>query len=84
MLAIFNLLPIPPLDGSSILSGLSLRVYQLYQNPQTQMIGMFLVLAVFLTGCFSFVFTICGAVAGLYVDLGSMMLGGPSVFDVIR
>ncbi|UCD74735.1 MAG: site-2 protease family protein [Phycisphaerales bacterium] len=84
VLALFNLLPIPPLDGSSILSGLSFRAYQFYQNPRAQMIGMFLVLVVFLTGCFSIVFAVCGAVAGLYVDLGSMILGGPSVFDVIR
>ena len=83
VLAIFNLLPIPPLDGSSILSGLSIRVYQFYQNPRAQMIGMFLVLVVFISGCFSFVFTLCGFVAGLYVDLGSMVLGGPSVFDII-
>ena len=47
------------------------------------MIGMFLVLVVFISGCFSFVFRLCGFVAGLYVDLGSMVLGGPSVFDII-
>ena len=84
VLAIFNLMPIPPLDGASILSGLSFRVYRFYQNPRAQMIGMFLVLVVFLSGCFNVVFYICGSLAGLYVDLWSMILGGPSVFDVIQ
>ncbi len=83
VLAAFNLLPIPPLDGSSVLSGLSFRIYQFYQRPQMQMIGMFLLLAVFFSGIFSFIFLGAGAIGGLYVDLGSGILGGPSVFDVV-
>ncbi|MHC5003150.1 MAG: site-2 protease family protein, partial [Planctomycetota bacterium] len=47
VLAAFNLLPVPPLDGSGILSGLSYRAYQLFQRPQAQMFGMFIVLAIF-------------------------------------
>jgi Zn-dependent protease len=50
VLALFNLLPIPPLDGSGILSGLSLRAYVWFQNPQTQMIGLFAVMVIFMTG----------------------------------
>ncbi len=83
VLALFNLLPMPPLDGSSILSGMSLRIYQFYQRPQSQMIGMFLLLAFLITGAFGFIFLGCGVLAGFYVDLGSAVLGGPSVFDVI-
>ena len=50
LMAAFNLLPIPPLDGSSILMGLSRRFYRLYQHPQAQMVGMFVLLAIFLSG----------------------------------
>lgn len=49
-LAALNLLPIPPLDGSDILMGLSWRFYRLFQHPQAQMIGMFIMLAIFLSG----------------------------------
>lgn len=47
LLAAFNLLPVPPLDGSTILSGLSYRAYELYQRPQAAMYGMLALLAIF-------------------------------------
>ena len=84
LLAFFNLLPIPPLDGSSILSGLSFRAYRFYQQPQAVMIGMFVLLAVF------FMTPIGGAfwggarlIAVLYVEVPGKLLGSPSLFDVI-
>lgn len=49
-LAVFNMLPIPPLDGASVLMGLSFRFYRLMQHPQAQMIGMLIFLAVFMSG----------------------------------
>lgn len=49
-LAGLNLLPIPPLDGSGILSGISFRWHQWMQNPQFVMAGFFIVLAVFISG----------------------------------
>ena len=83
VLGLFNLLPVPPLDGSSILSGLSYRCYQFFQQPQAQMFGMFIVLAILITGCGSVVFAGAGAVAGLAVNLPGALLGSPSVFDVV-
>jgi Zn-dependent protease len=47
VLAAFNLLPVPPLDGSTILAGLSYRAYELYQRPQAAMYGMLILMAVF-------------------------------------
>ena len=47
LLAIFNLLPVPPLDGSSILSGLSIRAYTWFQNPQAAMFGLVVVFVIF-------------------------------------
>lgn len=63
VLAAFNLLPIPPLDGSSILSGLSMTMYRFFQHPQSQMFGMFILLAIFISGVGSFLF-------GFAVDIG--------------
>ena len=83
ILALLNLLPVPPLDGSSILAGLSRRMYQLYQRPQAQMIGMFLIIVVFFSGCGTILFGLCHTVGGLYVDVPGSILGSPSVFDVI-
>lgn len=56
VLAVFNMLPIPPLDGSTVLGALSFRMYNLMHNPQFQMFGMFIVLALMLAGAFGFLF----------------------------
>ena len=40
ILGCMNLLPVPPLDGSHILSALSWRVSRFYSEPQVQSIGM--------------------------------------------
>lgn len=41
----FNLLPIPPLDGSTMMSSISRSYARMIQNPQAQMFGLFIVLA---------------------------------------
>jgi len=47
ILAGLNLLPVPPLDGSRILSGLSYRCYQWFENPAFRQYSFFAVLAIF-------------------------------------
>ncbi len=47
MLAAFNLLPVPPLDGSRILSGASRRLDHFFSQPAVQMYGMIVVLVIF-------------------------------------
>ena len=42
-----NLLPVPPLDGSQILMGLSYRFYVWFQSPSVVQYSFFAVLAVF-------------------------------------
>ncbi|MEE2681471.1 MAG: site-2 protease family protein [Planctomycetota bacterium] len=42
-----NLLPVPPLDGSQILMGLSYRCYVWFQNPAVRQYSFFVVLALF-------------------------------------
>lgn len=58
VLAVFNLLPIPPLDGSTILASLSNRMYNLMNRPQVVMFGMFFVLALMFTGIFGILYFI--------------------------
>jgi len=84
VLAALNLLPVPPLDGSAILSGLSWRAYRLYQNPQARMFGLFIMLAVFfMTPIGSFFFGGCQLAAMLYAQALAAVLGAPPVFDVV-
>jgi Zn-dependent protease len=68
-LAIFNMLPLPPLDGASVLSGFSMRAYRLYQNPQAQMIGMFILIVIFFSGIGGLFFGLAMSVSDGYVRL---------------
>ncbi len=83
LLAVFNMLPIPPLDGSSVLSGLSYRCYVWFQNPQAQLFGMFAVLAIFFSGIGGLIFGVLRVPALIYVEALGAILGNPSLFDVI-
>ena len=47
VLAAFNLLPVPPLDGSAILAGASRRLDRFYSQPAVQMYGMVVMLLLF-------------------------------------
>jgi Zn-dependent protease len=84
VLAFLNLLPVPPLDGSTILGGLSWRAYQLYQNPQAVMFGMFILLVIFFaTPLGDFLWFGAFRAALTYVDLAGILLGNPSLASVI-
>jgi Zn-dependent protease len=84
VLAAFNLLPVPPLDGSSILAGLSWRAYELYQRPQAAMYGLFILLAIFfVTPVGQFFWLGCSVTALLYAEVLSVGLGAPPVYDVV-
>ncbi len=45
-LAVFNLLPVPPLDGSTIVASLSRRGYELMQHPFVRQAGFIILLLV--------------------------------------
>ena len=83
LLAVFNMLPIPPLDGSNLLSGLSYRCYVWFQNPKAQIFGMFAVLAIFYSGIGGLIFGVLRIPALIYVQTFGAILGNPSLFDVI-
>lgn len=84
ILAPFNLLPIPPLDGSHILAGFSPYFRELYQRPHAQMIGLFIFIAIFfMTPMGSVLFGFgWGAAVGL-IDLAGGLAGNPPIIDVI-
>src|SRR5690606_18277613 len=67
VLMVFNLLPVPPLDGSQILIGLSFRFYRLFQNPQAMMFGMFVILAIFMSGIGGFLFEGAATLSSRYI-----------------
>ncbi len=76
VLALLNLLPIPPLDGSRILAGLSRKARELYNHPQAQLFGMFVLLAIFFTPIGDIVFDAISTGARLYVNALGALLGG--------
>lgn len=79
-LAMFNLLPLPPLDGSSILAGMWMKWYIWIQNPQFITVGFFLLLAIFLSGIGSLFFNAAIRLAAAICDAGTAVFGGPEVF----
>lgn len=77
-LALFNLLPIPPLDGSDILSGMSFTCYRWFQNPQAQQIGFFILLVIFISDIGWLIHAAAAAVSNEYiVALMRILPGGP-------
>lgn len=77
-LALFNLLPLPPLDGADVLAGLSFRFYRWFQNPQIQQIGFFILLAIFISGLAWIVQAAAQNASFLYVQAVLRVLpGGP-------
>ena len=83
-LGVFNLLPFPPLDGSSVLSSLSFRAYQLCHHPNAPLFGMVgLIVIFFVTPIGAIIQFSCVSVAILVVELPGAGLGSPSIFDVV-
>lgn len=66
-LAAFNLIPIPPLDGSTVLAGFSFRAWRFYRNPQVQMFSNFAFLALFLSGIGGLLFDLADDLSARYV-----------------
>jgi len=78
LLAGFNLLPIPPLDGSQVLMGLSWRAYRWYGNPIVRQYAFFGILALFFIfrlGTYAFLWA--NQVSLAYLGLMRLILGAP-------
>jgi Zn-dependent protease len=50
MLALFNMLPLPPFDGATVLAGFSRKFHDLIADPRVQNVTMLILLAVFVSG----------------------------------
>lgn len=83
VLALFNLLPVPPLDGANVLAGLSYRAYVLMHHPNAPMIGMFLVLVVFFSGIGGLFFSAAIMACMLAANILGSPLGNPNVMDIV-
>jgi len=69
-----NLLPIPPLDGSTILSNLFPEIGKLYAKPQAPMVGMFLMLMLVMSNAGSALFLWARNAAVAYSDFVASLL----------
>lgn len=67
VLAVFNLFPVPPLDGSRILAGFSRSFERFVDGPNAMMVGMFFLMAVFLTPLGSLIWVGADAITGAYI-----------------
>lgn len=50
LLAVFNMLPLPPFDGASVVAGFSRTYYRLMHDPRVQTAGIFIVLVALFSG----------------------------------
>ncbi len=69
LLAIFNLIPIPPLDGSRILSGL-LPSHLDASYRRLEPFGIFIVMFLFISGLFNVIWKVVGVLGGLLLGVG--------------
>ena len=77
VLMLFNLLPIPPLDGSSILTSFVPSFRYFYQTQQGQVVALLVFVGVFFFGG-NLIFGLAGDVAATGIGLVSKVLGaGP-------
>lgn len=83
VLMAFNLIPAPPLDGSSILSGLSFGWYRMMNQTNAPMIGMFIVLALMLSGMFRFLWLGASLATFRAVDALGGLVGNPLLENVL-
>ncbi len=85
VLAPFNLLPIPPLDGSRILAGFSRRARELFSHPQAALFGLFVFVAVFfMSPVGRLLFTAGWVGAAALVDGAGRLVGNPAVLPVVH
>ncbi len=84
ILAPFNLLPIPPLDGSHILAGFSPRARELFAHPQAALFGMFVFVAVFfMSPVGDILFSAGWLAAAILVDGAGSLLGNPDILPLV-
>jgi Zn-dependent protease len=76
VLFLLNLIPVPPLDGSRILSCFSWKIRELYMRPQAQLVGMAVFLFIIMAGVADGTLRVTMAVALDYSDLVRGLVAG--------
>lgn len=76
VLAAFNLLPIPPLDGSRILANFWRPYREFLQKPEAQVIALVAIVFIFIGGAGDFIFSFGFGAARQSIDTLVTMMGG--------
>lgn len=69
LLCVFNLLPMPPLDGWRILEGVSWKFRALSSHPNAQIASLMFLMLIFMTGAFGFLWRLAANGTGLVAGL---------------
>jgi len=75
-LAILNLLPVPPLDGSRIAAGVSIKAYSYFNRPEVAGASIFVLLAIVFLGGGGLIFDGAGAASKWYLAVAERFLNG--------
>ena len=84
ILMLFNLIPAPPLDGSGILAGLSMSWYRLMNQTNAPMVGMFILLALMVSGILGHAFAYVMAWLVALANTVGELLGNPPVQTALQ
>jgi Zn-dependent protease len=74
-LAAFNLLPVPPLDGSRILAGLNRPARDIIESPQVMQFGWLAIFALSMLGFFGPIERFCRLISIEYAQRIAMIFG---------
>lgn len=84
VLMLFNLIPAPPLDGSGILAGLSFNWYRMIHQTNAPMIGMFILLALMVSGILGHAFVYIMAWIIFLGDTVGQLVDNPPVRSTLQ
>jgi Zn-dependent protease len=73
-LAILNLLPVPPLDGSRIAAGVSIKAYSFFNRPEVAGASIFVLLAIVFLGGGDLIFDGARAASSWYLAVAERFL----------
>lgn len=75
-LAMFNMLPIPPLDGAAVLGGLHPALYRFYSSDTVRNYGGLALLVLFAAGIGGSMFQVSNEVTGMLANRFETLFGG--------
>ena len=76
MLALFNMLPVPPFDGAAVIAGFSRRFHDFVADPRVQNLSILVLVAVFVSGVGGLIARVAAG-AGLWFAVFAGQLAKP-------